>query len=69
MVGELAVLRVAVPSTVESVLGRSPSNTFYVEEVDELATEFQKMEDRRSQLEQPTARICDLLHGPPASWA
>jgi hypothetical protein len=48
MARELVVLRVVVSSVVESVLGRSRSDTFCVEVVGELATEFQKMEDRRS---------------------
>jgi hypothetical protein len=30
----------------------------------ELVTEFQKVDDCHLQLEQPTARICDLLLGP-----
>jgi hypothetical protein len=51
-------------SAVESRLGRSPSDTFHVEVMHELATEFQKMEDRRSWLERPTERICVLLLGP-----
>jgi hypothetical protein len=48
MARELVVLRVVVSSVVESVLGCSRSDTFCVEVVGELATEFQKMEDRRS---------------------
>jgi hypothetical protein len=34
-----------------------------------MATEFQKKEDRRSWLEWPTSRICDLLRGLPTGWA
>jgi hypothetical protein len=49
--GELAMLRAVVSSTSESVLGRSPSDTFRVEVVGELATEFQKIEERQSRLE------------------
>jgi hypothetical protein len=40
MVGELVVLQVAVSSAMESVLGCLPSDTFHVEGVGELATEF-----------------------------
>jgi hypothetical protein len=40
MAGELAVLWAAVSSTTESVLGRSPNNTFRLEVVGELAVEF-----------------------------
>jgi hypothetical protein len=40
MAGELSMLRVAVSFAVESVLGRSPSDTFRMEVVGELATEF-----------------------------
>jgi hypothetical protein len=64
MAGELAMLQTAMSSAVESRLGRSPSNTFHVEVMHELATEFQKMEDRRSWLERPTVTICVLLLGP-----
>jgi hypothetical protein len=40
MAGELAVLWAAVSSATESVLGRSPNNTFRLEVVGELAVEF-----------------------------
>jgi hypothetical protein len=40
MAGELAVLWAAVSSATESVLGRSPNNTFRLEVVGELAIEF-----------------------------
>jgi hypothetical protein len=69
MAGELAMLGVVVSSTVESMIGCSPSKTFRVEVVGELAAEFQKMEDQRSQLERPVVRICDLLHAPPTGQA
>jgi hypothetical protein len=69
MVGELVVLRVAVSSAMESVLGCLPSDTFHVVGVGELATEFQKMEDRRLRLERPATRICDLLLGQPTGRA
>jgi hypothetical protein len=67
--GELAVLRAAVPTAVESVLGHSPSDTYHVEVVDEMAVEFEKMEDRHSRLEWPAARIYDLLLGTPPGRA
>jgi hypothetical protein len=40
MDGELASLWAVVSSAMESVLGRSPNDTFHVEVVSELATEF-----------------------------
>jgi hypothetical protein len=69
MAGELAAFQVAVSTTVESVLGRLPNDTFRVEVVSELATEFWKMEDWRSWLEQPAARISNLLLEPPSDRA
>jgi hypothetical protein len=63
MVGELAAVRAAVSSTTESVLGHSPNDTFHMEVVGELVAEFEKLEERCSRLERPTARICDLLLG------
>jgi hypothetical protein len=69
MAEELAALRASVSTTVELVPGRSPNNTFHVEVVRELVTEFQKMEDRRSWLERPTTVICDLLLGLPPGRA
>jgi hypothetical protein len=65
MARELAALLAVVTTTVESLLGSSPSDTFHVEVVSELGTEFQKAEDRRSWLERPTTRVCDLLLGAP----
>jgi putative ubiquitin-RnfH superfamily antitoxin RatB of RatAB toxin-antitoxin module len=69
MAGELATLRMAVFSVTESVLGRSPSDTFRVEVVGELVIKFKKMKVRRSRLERPTTRVCDLLLGSPPSRA
>jgi hypothetical protein len=66
---ELATLWAAVPTTVESVLGHSPSDTYRVEVVDEMAAEFEKMEDRHSRLEWPAARIYDLVLGTPPGRA
>jgi hypothetical protein len=57
MAGELAALRAVVSSTVELMLGRSPGDTFHVEVMGELATEFQKMEDQRLPPGRPTARV------------
>jgi hypothetical protein len=67
MVGELAALRAAVSSAVESVLGGSPNDTFHMEVVGELVAKFQKLDERSSQLERPAMRIYDLLLGPPPS--
>jgi hypothetical protein len=69
MAGELATLRTAISSVAESVLGRSPSDTFRVEVVGELVIEFEKMKVWRSRLERPTTRVCDLLLGPPPGRA
>jgi hypothetical protein len=69
MARELSVLRAAVSSAMELVLGHSPSGTVCMDVVDEFATKFQKMEDRRSWLERPAARIYDLLLGPPTCQA
>jgi hypothetical protein len=44
MAGEPAALRVAVSSTMEFVLGRSPDETLRVEVVDELVADFQHLE-------------------------
>jgi hypothetical protein len=40
MAGELVALQAVVSSVANSVLGRSPGDTFCVEVVGELATEF-----------------------------
>jgi hypothetical protein len=69
MAEELAVLRRAVSSTMELVLGRSPCDTFHVDVVGEWATEFQKMEDQRYRIERHAMKICDLLLGPPPDRA
>jgi hypothetical protein len=69
MAGELAALRVAVSSAMESVLGCSPNDTFHAEDVGELAAEFQKLEEWHSRLERPTVRIYDQLLGPPPGRA
>jgi hypothetical protein len=42
MAEKLAALRVVVSSIAEFVLGRSPTETFLVEVVDEMVAEFQK---------------------------
>jgi hypothetical protein len=48
MVGELAALWVVVSSAIESMFGHSTNDTFHVEVVGELVTEFQKLEEQRS---------------------
>jgi hypothetical protein len=65
MAGEFSALRVAVSFVVESVLGRSPNNTFHVEVVGELVAKFQKLEEQCSRLERHAVRICKQLLGPP----
>jgi hypothetical protein len=57
-----------VSSTVESMLGRSLDETFWVE-VMGLVAKFRKLEERYSRLEQPGVRICDMLLGLPPCWA
>jgi hypothetical protein len=66
MIGELAMLQTTVSSTVEFALGRSPDETFWVKVVDELVAKFRKLHERRSRLERPGVRNCDLLLGPPS---
>jgi hypothetical protein len=61
VVGELTVLRAAVSSTVELVLGCSPSETSRLEVMNELTTKFWELEELCSWLKGPGARIC--------SWA
>jgi hypothetical protein len=63
MARELSMLRTVTSSAMEFVLGRSPDETFWVEVVDELIDEFQKLE------EQPGVKICSLLLGPTSGWA
>jgi hypothetical protein len=58
---ELAVHQAAMTSAVELVLGHLLDKTFYVEIADELVAQFWKLEELCSRLEQPSARICDLL--------
>jgi hypothetical protein len=69
MAGELGALQAVVSSAMESVLGHSLNDTFSVEVLGELVVEFWKLEKRRSQLERPAMRICDLLLGPPPGRA
>jgi hypothetical protein len=69
MAGELAALWATVPSTAESVIRRSPNDTFRVEVVSELVAEFHKLEERRTRLERPVVRIYDLLLRPPPDRA
>jgi hypothetical protein len=65
MARKLIVLRVVASSTVELALGHSPDETFRLEVVGELVAEFQKLEEWRSRLERPGARVYDLLLLPP----
>jgi hypothetical protein len=65
MARELVALRATVTSATELVLGRPPDETVWVEIMDELVAQFQKLEDQYSWLELPDARICDLLLRPP----
>jgi hypothetical protein len=69
MAREHAAFQAAVSSTTELMLGRSPGNSAHVGVVGELVAKFQKVEGRRSKLERPAARICDLLVGPLLSRA
>jgi hypothetical protein len=69
MARELAMLRTTVSSAVESMLGRSPGETFRVEVVGEQVDEFWRLDERCSWLERPGARIYDLLLGPPPNRA
>jgi hypothetical protein len=69
MVRELAAFRVVVSSAVELVLGHSPNNVAHAEVVGELVAELHRVEGHRVKLERPTAKICDLLLGPPPGRA
>jgi hypothetical protein len=72
MAWDLTTLRAVVSFVVESVLGHSPDETFQVEVVGELVTEFYRLEELCSRLERSGVRICDLLLGLPlgqARWA
>jgi hypothetical protein len=62
---QLAMIRASVCSVVVFVLRHSPTKAFRVEVVDELVTEFQKLE-RQSCLEKPFMRVCALILGPPS---
>jgi hypothetical protein len=69
MVRELAAFRVVVSSTAELVLGRSPNNVAWMKVVGELVVEHPRLEECRSKLERPAAKICSLLISPPPSRA
>jgi hypothetical protein len=72
MAGEVAMLQVVVSSSMESVLGSLPDETFWVEVVGELVAKFRRLEGLCSQLERPGATICNRLLGLPlgqAQWA
>jgi hypothetical protein len=69
MVRELAAFQAAVSYTVELVLWHSPNNVARAELVGELVVELHRVEGRRSKFEWPTAKIYDLLLGPPLSRA
>jgi hypothetical protein len=69
MAEELTVLWEAVSSTTEFGLGRSPNETFRVGVVNELATKFQKQEERHLRLERPGMRVYELILGPPSNRA
>jgi hypothetical protein len=47
---EIAVLRAAVSSTMQSVLGRSPTEACQVDVVDELLAAFWEQEERRCRI-------------------
>jgi hypothetical protein len=66
---ELTALWPAVSSSIESVLGHSPNDTFRVEVVGKLVGEFQKLEEWRSWLERSAVKIYVLLLGPPLGRA
>jgi hypothetical protein len=52
-----------VSSAAESVLERSPDETFWVEVVGKLVAEFLRLQEQCSRLERPDMRIYDLLLG------
>jgi hypothetical protein len=69
MAKQLAMLRAAFSSAAKFVLRWSPTEAFWVEVVDELATEFQKSEEQRYHLEKPDVRLYDLILGAPSDRA
>jgi hypothetical protein len=69
MAGEHTMLRVARSPTTELVLGRLPDETFQVQVMDELVSEFQRLEELWPRLERTGMRIFDLRLGPPLGWA
>jgi hypothetical protein len=69
MAGELAALQAVVSSAVESMLGRSPDETFRAEVLGELFVEFWRLVELCSRLEWPGMRICSLVLEPPFGWA
>jgi hypothetical protein len=69
MAVELATFQVAMSSAMELVLGCSPSNIPRMEVIGELVAELQMMEGLQVKLEQPAARIYELLLGPPPDQA
>jgi LPS sulfotransferase NodH len=69
MARKLTVLRAAVSSTMQSMLGRSPTEAFQVEVVDEVVALVQEQVEQRSCLENSGMRIYDLILGSPLGLA
>jgi hypothetical protein len=69
VVEEFTVLRAAVSSATELVLGHSPKEASLVEVMNELTAKFQKLEELCLRLEGPGMRIYDLLFGLPPGQA
>jgi hypothetical protein len=65
VVRELTMLRAVVSSAIELVLGCSPDETTWVDVMNELTTNFQRLEQLCSRLEGSGMRIYSLLLGPP----
>jgi hypothetical protein len=69
MTGELIVLWVAVSSTVESIFGCLPGETFRMQVMGEVVAKFQRLEELCLRPGQLGTRICDLLLDPPLGQA
>jgi hypothetical protein len=61
MAGQFATLQVLVSFTAQSMLGRSPTEAFRLDVLEEMLTEFQEQAEQRHRLKSSGIRICDLI--------
>jgi hypothetical protein len=69
MARELTAVQSAVSSAAELVLANSPNETSWVELMNDMVTQFQRLEELCSRLLGPGAMICALLLGLPLNQA